>query len=71
MESFCFYCKFVLVDHLVFQNLSQKEFIFITGNNFTSSFFEKAAGENNNLETYTFQNQESMNILKHIKKFNY
>ena len=20
MESFCFYCKFVLVDHLVFQN---------------------------------------------------
>ncbi|MEY2792531.1 MAG: hypothetical protein RJA76_523 [Bacteroidota bacterium] len=69
-----FYSTEILNDsknHLVFQNLSQKEFIFITGNNFTSSFFEKAAGENNYLETYTFQNQESMNILKHIKKFNY
>lgn len=56
---------------LVFQNLNQKELIYIARNNFTKTFFEKSLATISNLETFTFQNQESIDLLKLIKKYDY
>ncbi len=56
---------------LVFQNLNQKELIYIVRNNFSKTFFEKSVSTISNFETFTIQNQESISLLKLIKKYDY